>query len=215
MVIILLALLFPVLLHASSHERAEQFFLCHYEAAQQLYYCHGIPTELSLSVWALESKYGSSHAATQCNNLGGIKSYEGGKKHNKHFAALDDFYQAFAAIFQQPCYKDMQPQTTGEYLEAMEWACCSYHRSKEYSRKIKWIIKNFKLKEMKWINVKEELPKKDGHFLVFTPRSFPKNCRSVVAEYYMDGKEGIWYSEAFEEPIQDVTHWAILPDDPF
>lgn len=40
----------------------------------------------------------------------------------------------------------MQPVTTGEYLEAMQYACCSYHHSEEYTRKIKWIIKRYKLK---------------------------------------------------------------------
>ena len=142
---VLILLLFPLLLHASSHERAKQFFVDHYEAAEQLYFCEGIPIELSLAVWALESKYGSSTAA-EYNNLGGVKVYIEGKKQNKRFATKYDFYASFAAIFQQPCYSnDLRPKTVEQYLKAMEWGCCSYHRSREYTKKIKWIIKKFKL----------------------------------------------------------------------
>jgi len=139
-------LLFPVLLHASSHERAQKFFVDHYEAAEQLYFCEGIPIELSLAVWALESKYGSSTAA-QYNNLGGVKVYIEGKKQNKRFATKGDFYASFAAIFQQPCYSnDLRPKTVEQYLKAMEWGCCSYHRSREYTKKINYIIKKYNLK---------------------------------------------------------------------
>lgn len=142
----LLTILLAVQLHAGSHQRAQQFFVTYYEAAEQIYFCHGIPIELSLSVWALESKYGASYSAVHRNNLGGIKSYAGGKKHNKHFATVDDFYTAFAAIFDKPCYSnDMQPKTVKEYLRAMEYSCCSYHHSSEYTRKINYIIKRYKI----------------------------------------------------------------------
>jgi len=143
-----LILFLTATLNAGSQERAYSFFDTQYEAAEQLYFCHGIPTQLSLAVWALESGYGSSKAALVCNNLGGIKSYKGGKKHNKYFSSFDDFYTAFAAIFDQPCYSnDLRPKTVEQYLRAMEWGCCSYHRSREYTQKIKWIIKKFKLNE--------------------------------------------------------------------
>ena len=102
-------LLFPILLHASSHERAKQFFVDHYEAAEQLYFCEGIPIELSLAVWALESKYGSSTAAIN-NNLVFVKDYVQGKKENKRFATKYDFYRSFAAIFQEAWYRyDFRP----------------------------------------------------------------------------------------------------------
>jgi hypothetical protein len=143
----LVFLLFPLLLHASSQDRAQKFFVDHYEAAEQLYFCDGIPIALSLGVWALESKYGSSKAA-QRNNLAGIASYKGGK-HWKRFETKAEFYRAFAAIFHRPCYRnDLRPKSVDEYLKAMEWGCCSYHRSREYTHKIKWIIKRYKLDKM-------------------------------------------------------------------
>ena len=101
-----------------------------------------------MAVWALESGYGTSKAA-QVNNLGGIKSYKGGKKHNKNFETIDDFYTSFAAIFDKPCYRnDMQPKTVKEYLRAMQYSCCSYHHSSSYTRKINYIIKRYKLEDM-------------------------------------------------------------------
>lgn len=58
-----------------------------------------------------------------------------------------------------------------------------------------------------WVDVNIRLPEKEGHFLVHTPRSFPKNCPCAVAEYYVDGKFRKFYDEAYECPLDDVTHW--------
>jgi hypothetical protein len=50
-------------------------------------------------------------------------------------------------------------------------------------------------------NVKDKLPDVEcGSFLVYAPKSFPKNSRWLVAEYYDDVK-GFY-----------VTHWTKLPD---
>lgn len=65
---------------------------------------------------------------------------------------------------------------------------------------------------MKWISVTDRLPEKECFCLVYTPRSFPKNCKSVVAEYYMDGDFRGFYSEAFENHLDDVTHWIELTE---
>ena len=69
----------------------------------------------------------------------------------------------------------LQPKTVEQYLRAMEWGCCSYHRSREYTKKIKWIIKNFKLDEMAKHN-KEKLSliydKRQKDFVV----KYPRNC---------------------------------------
>lgn len=62
-------------------------------------------------------------------------------------------------------------------------------------------------------NVKEKLPDVQcGSFLVFAPKSFPKNSRWLVAEYYDDVKG--FYSESSENFLDDVTHWCKLPDEP-
>ena len=63
------------------------------------------------------------------------------------------------------------------------------------------------------VNVKDRLPNVEcGSFLVYAPKSFPKNSRWLVAEYYDDVKG--FYSESGENFLEDVTHWCTLPDEP-
>ena len=62
-------------------------------------------------------------------------------------------------------------------------------------------------------NIKDKLPDVEyGSFLVYAPKSFPKNSRQLVAEYYDDIKG--FYSESSENFLTDVTHWTYLPDEP-
>lgn len=62
-------------------------------------------------------------------------------------------------------------------------------------------------------NVKDKLPDVErGSFLVYAPKSFPKNSRWLVAEYKEDVKG--FYSESSEIFLDDVTHWCKLPDEP-
>jgi|LakMenEpi03Aug12_release.lakeMendotaPanAssembly.Ray.scaffolds.fasta_scaffold4409869_1 hypothetical protein len=68
------------------------------------------------------------------------------------------------------------------------------------------------IKVMKSIK-KNGLPKVEhGSFLVYAPKSFPKNSRWMVAEYYDDVKG--FYSESSENFLPDVTHWCELPIEP-
>jgi hypothetical protein len=60
--------------------------------------------------------------------------------------------------------------------------------------------------------IKEKLPNVEhGSFLVYAPKSFPKNSLWLVAEYYNDVKG--FYSESSENFLEDVTHWAELPSE--
>lgn len=59
--------------------------------------------------------------------------------------------------------------------------------------------------KLRWIPVEEKLPEKQGHYLVVAPKSFPKNCKVVVAEFYEDNNT--FYSESSDCPINDATHW--------
>jgi hypothetical protein len=62
-------------------------------------------------------------------------------------------------------------------------------------------------------NIKDKLPNVEhGSFLVYAPKSFPKNSRWLVAEYYDDVKG--FYSESSENFLDDVTHWTTLPNEP-
>ena len=65
--------------------------------------------------------------------------------------------------------------------------------------------------QMNWISIKDELPKEQCHYLVATPRSFPKNYRGQICEFYTDNK--MFYSEG-DSPIKDATHWIKLDEPP-
>ena len=72
-----------------------------------------------------------------------------------------------------------------------------------------------KLEHLKQVDVNpiSQLPKVEhGSFLVYCPRSFPKNSRWVVAEYKDDVKG--FYSESSEIFLEDATHWCELPKEP-
>jgi hypothetical protein len=62
---------------------------------------------------------------------------------------------------------------------------------------------------MEWISVNDRLPENQGHFLVIAPKSFPKNCVVVVAEFYDDNN--MFYSESGDFPMTDVTFWSEIP----
>lgn len=67
--------------------------------------------------------------------------------------------------------------------------------------------------ELKWVNIQDARPtNENAHYLVWCERSFPKNYRGVVAEWYNDAQA--FYNEADEYPIDDATHWAELPAAP-
>ena len=69
-----------------------------------------------------------------------------------------------------------------------------------------------KLEKPPWISVEDRLPREQGYYLVIAPKSFPKNCEAVVTEFYEDNH--LFYSEAFEEPLLDATHWMKIPEPP-
>jgi len=62
----------------------------------------------------------------------------------------------------------------------------------------------------KWIPISKGLPKKQGHYLIRCPQSFPKNYKGVIAEFYED--DNSFYGEDSESVHEDVTHWMQLPD---
>ncbi len=72
----------------------------------------------------------------------------------------------------------------------------------------------------KWINVKDSLPEKEGHYLVFT-----KDNNTYVCEYFSICSKkkcppefnvycDCTYSEGSYFHHNDVTYWMELPEDP-
>ena len=60
----------------------------------------------------------------------------------------------------------------------------------------------------RWVNAEEELPKKNGYYLVIVEHSFPKNCRVVIAEFSTEEEK--FYSEIDEHQIDDVMSWRMI-----
>ena len=81
--------------------------------------------------------------------------------------------------------------------------------SKEFSEKSVWACPiSFKAGvefAQRWISVEDELPEEQGYYLDIAPRTFPKNCNVVVAEFHEDNMT--FYSEIYDYPIVDATHW--------
>lgn len=61
------------------------------------------------------------------------------------------------------------------------------------------------LRNDRWISVKEELPKKDGKYLIYT-----KSGQQIIANY--ECYRGKWHQ--FNEAFFTPTHWAHLPQLP-
>ena len=81
---------------------------------------------------------------------------------------------------------------------------------REYNR-LKEVFKYLESKKI--FSITEKLPEKQGCYLVYAPKSFPKNSRWLVAEFYEDNNT--FYSESSDYAIEDVTHWTKLPPEPF
>ena len=103
------------------------------------------------------------------------------KKATKYAESIkaDDAYHISKAEFENYAKTDFQAG----------YICCQ----QEYEEKLRWIP------------VEEKIPEKQGHYLVIAPKSFPKNCKVVVAEFYEDNNT--FYSESSDCPIEDATHW--------
>ena len=120
----------------------------HWEHSEYIYLTTGVPMAISLSQWILESGYASDPLAKKRKNLGGIMSYEGGKKHLKKFSSYNEFYRSYAKIFTKDCYKDFQPRGIDMWLESLTFPCCSYARSDKYRSKLSRIIKLYQFDQL-------------------------------------------------------------------
>ena len=57
----------------------------------------------------------------------------------------------------------------------------------------------------RWISVEEELPEKQGYYLVLKTPLFRGNCNVVVAEFHEDNKT--FYYQRSYSTIENITHW--------
>jgi len=57
-----------------------------------------------------------------------------------------------------------------------------------------------------WVSIKDRLPEKPGHYLVF------RDCDGIYIEFFSPVK-GFWYDED-ADIIGGQTHWMPLPEPP-
>ena len=123
----------------------KKFIDAHYEGALMVKREYGVPVALSLSMWSLESGYGRDPLAKAANNYGGLMTR---KKSHIKFKSVESFYHCYGRTLTKPCYKNVQPQTMEEWMEALKYNCCAYHGTPNYDKKLWWIINTFCLDEL-------------------------------------------------------------------
>ena len=99
----------------------------------------GIPMQISLAQFALESGFGKSDLCLNNLNFGGIK-------HKGAYVCYESkkaFYLAYAAVFSQCCYEGIDRNNVDAWLVALER--CGYATSNVYVKKLKRIIENYHL----------------------------------------------------------------------
>lgn len=64
----------------------------------------GIPAEVILGQWALESDWGRSNFARNRNNLGGIGAFDSDPNHAYSYSSLADYTQAYINLLKNPRY---------------------------------------------------------------------------------------------------------------
>ena len=115
------------------------FFNSHYSGAEMLKNEFGIPMQISLAQFALESGFGKSDLCLNNLNFGGIK-------HKGAYVCYESkkaFYLAYAAVFSQCCYEGIDRNNVDAWLVALER--CGYATSNVYVKKLKQIIETYKL----------------------------------------------------------------------
>ena len=116
------------------------FFNSHYSGAEMLKAEFGIPMQISLAQFALESGFGKSDLCLNNLNFGGIKQRGGG------YACYDNkaaFYSNYGRVLSQCCYEGIDRNNVDAWLVALER--CGYATSNVYVKKLKRIIENYHL----------------------------------------------------------------------
>lgn len=145
---------FILLLSSSAIAQQRGYILCNIESdrvskyvnsiwsdCEEISKANNIPLALIIAQCCLESGFGKSEFAKERNNHLGIK-------YNGTYATFSSFKEclnAYARIFEQSCYKDLQPGTLLEWIDSLTYPCCSYATSPKYAKKLIYIIKKYNL----------------------------------------------------------------------
>lgn len=93
-----------------------------------------------------ESGFGKSNLAQRYNNHLGIRRrIKRGIYKYRNYETLEGCFKSYASIFDQPCYKNLQPKTVEEWYEALE--CCHYAKDSKYTLRLEQLIIKYNLKQ--------------------------------------------------------------------
>ena len=106
---------------------------------------YNLPQGLLISMAALESGWGRSKICKEKNNYLGIKSTKkvNGKRPYRTFKTRLECFDYWGKILTRPCYQELPMTSLNICLYLLE--SCGYHQSENYSNKIRWIYKRYKL----------------------------------------------------------------------
>ncbi len=127
------------ILMSCKKDHVSLFFNRHWTQAKDIERKYKVPFQLVLAQMALESGWGKSKFARERCNFVGIK-FEGSYA---YFKSVEDCLDIYGRVVNQSCYKNLQPNTVDEWLEALK--CCGYATSKQYQKKLKLIINKYNL----------------------------------------------------------------------
>ena len=100
---------------------------------------NNLPLALLIAQSCLESGFGRSNIAkTKCNFLGIKRNGE-----YRTFANERECFEAWSKVMSQSCYDGESPSNLEEWIEALK--TCKYAESKKYRRKVRSIIKSYRL----------------------------------------------------------------------
>lgn len=99
---------------------------------------YGIPKQIIASQSCQETGFGTSAICQErCNHFG--------VKENGEFKYYDSKVESFVhyakILNSSKCYQNLQPQTVGEWLEAL--TCCGYASDSTYAESLKMIITKY------------------------------------------------------------------------
>jgi hypothetical protein len=61
-----------------------------------------------------------------------------------------------------------------------------------------------------WIKVEDRLPQKDDTLFGIEYRVFSETSDEVTLERHARYKNGKWYEDGSDEPLEEITHWQVI-----
>ena len=121
------------------NRKVSKFFNSIWNEARRINEETGVPMAIIMGMSALETGFCKSRRCTQDCNYFSVKRNHSYCIYNSKLDSFTDF----AKVVEKSCYLNLQPVTLVDWYEALE--CCGYAESKQYVRKLNFIIFKYNL----------------------------------------------------------------------